>query len=85
MLKSLSIVLIAAFFISGFTGCEAKKTAAQIRAEKERVWKIDKTQRAAKFYKILIQKYPDTEYAAKAKQNLAALGPVPATPKPVAH
>jgi len=81
MLKTLSLIFVAALLASGMTGCEQKKTAAQLRAEREKAWAADKKVRAAKFYGILAQKYPDSPYAAQAKQRLAALGPV-ATPKP---
>jgi hypothetical protein len=81
MLKMRYLVLVAALLASGMTGCEAKKTVAQIHAEKEKAWAADKKQRAVKFYGILVQKYPDSPYATQAKQSLAALGPV-GTPKP---
>ncbi len=65
----------------GLAACQKKKTAAEIRAEKEKVWRVEQRSRAAKYYHDLIEKYPDSQFVAEAKQRLAAMGPV-ATPKP---
>jgi hypothetical protein len=61
-------------------GCEGKKTAAQLNLEKQKAWQAQKKERAARTYQELIEKFPDSEHVAEAKQRLAAIGPV-ATPK----
>lgn len=82
MLKPLHFVLIAALLGLSLTACDSKKTAAQLQLEKEKAWRADKLQRSAKFYQILIDKYPDSPHAAEARQRLAAMGPLVGTPKP---
>ncbi len=74
MSKTLPFLLLAALMATGPIGCEQKKTAAQLHAEKEAVWRTDKHQKAIKYYQDLAQKYPDSPYAAQAKERLAAMG-----------
>jgi outer membrane protein assembly factor BamD (BamD/ComL family) len=74
MAKTLHLVLLVALFALGATACEKKKTAAQMHAEKQAAWQADKRQRAIKYYQDLAQKYPDSPYAAQAKERLAAMG-----------
>ena len=80
MSKYICLVLTVALS-AGLVSCEQKKTAAQIHAEKEAAWKAEKKERAVKFYRDLVQRYPDSPYAAQAKARLAALGAA-GTPKP---
>jgi len=82
MLKSFQSVLLAALLCLGFASCGQQKTAAQKRAEQEKLWRADKLQRSAKFYQILLDKYPDSKNAAEARQSLSGLTPLVGTPKP---
>lgn len=63
-----------------FAACGGKKTAAELNLEKQKAWQAEKKIRAARTYQDLIEKFPDSEHVAEAKQRLAVLGPV-ATPK----
>ena len=81
MLKKLLLILMSAAICLGTVACTKKKTAAQQAAEKEKVWREQQRIKAAKYYRDLSEKYPDSEYAAKAKERLQGLGPVP-TPAP---
>jgi outer membrane protein assembly factor BamD (BamD/ComL family) len=83
MLKKFSLLLLAAAVCFAGTGCEHKKTLAELQAEKAKVFRDKQKIAAIKSYNDLITKYPDSEFAAKAKERLAALGPPPATPVPV--
>jgi hypothetical protein len=87
MLKLLSLCMAAVLLAGGATSCDKGKTAAQIHLEQETAWQADKRQRAIKYYRDLALKYPDSPYAAQAKERLAALGttvqpPPNAAPKP---
>lgn len=82
MSKSFHSTLLAVLLCFGVAACGPEKTAAQKKADAEKAWRADKLQRSAKFYQILIDKYPDSKYAADAKQQLAALTPLVGTPKP---
>jgi len=79
MLKTLPLVLFAAFLSFVQVGCEGKKTAAEEKAEQITAEKAKRKIQAAKYYTELIEKYPDSKYADQARQRLQALGPV-ATP-----
>ena len=78
----LVLVLLAAF-AAGTAGCDKNKTAAQLAAERQGLIKAEKKQKARQYYTELIEKYPESEHSAKAKERLRALGPMTATPKPV--
>ena len=82
MPKSFHSVLLVTLLCLGLASCGQEKTAAQKRAEQEKVWRADKLQRSAKFYQILLDKYPDSKNATEAKQLLAGLTPLVGTPKP---
>jgi hypothetical protein len=77
MLQRLIPVLLAAFILSCATAC--KKTPQQEAAAKLAAEKADKKQKAIKNYQDLVKKYPESQYAEKAKTRLQALGPA-ATP-----
>jgi hypothetical protein len=81
MLKTLLLVLLSTALCLGATGCKKKLTAAQQKAEQDKKWREEQRIRAAKYYDEIVKKYPDSEFAAKAKQRLQELGPVP-TPAP---
>ncbi len=72
-----AIVILAC---AAATSCEEKKTAAQLHAEKELAWRADKKQRATKAYQQIVQKYPDSPFAAEARKRLDATG-ASASPK----
>lgn len=78
MLKTAPL-LLAALVCLASTGCEKKKSAAELKVEQEKFKKEEKRQKAAQFYGELIKKFPDSEHVPEAKQRLQALGPV-ATP-----
>ena len=79
MLKTAPLLLAAALLCFASTGCEQKKSAAELKAAQDKLKKEEKRQRAAKYYEELITKFPDSEFADEAKKRLQALGPV-ATP-----
>ncbi|HEY2342848.1 MAG TPA: hypothetical protein VGH90_07460 [Chthoniobacteraceae bacterium] len=74
MSKNLCLVLAIVLASGGMVSCSKEKTAAQIHMEQEAAWRADKRERAIKFYRDLATKYPDSPYAAQAKERLAALG-----------
>ncbi len=83
MSNKLALLLFAAVIVLGGTACEHKKTAAEFQVEKAKGFRDKQKIAAIKSYNDLITKYPDSEFAAKAKERLTALGPPPATPIPV--
>jgi hypothetical protein len=74
--------LCLAAVLCGTAACDKKKNAAELQAEKQKAFKERQRGEAIKAYTALVTKFPDSEYAAKAKERLAALGPPPATPAP---
>jgi outer membrane protein assembly factor BamD (BamD/ComL family) len=83
LLTKLLPVLIAVACILGATGCEKKKTAAELQKEKVDAFRKHQKIEAIKAYTDLVNKYPESEHIAEAKAKLQALGPMPATPTPV--
>ena len=79
MLKFVPLLLSAVFLTFAETGCEKKKTQAQLNAERDKLAKDERKKQAVKYYQELVDKYPDSEFAAQAKERLRAIGPV-ATP-----
>ncbi len=86
MFRAPYLLLFALILAFSGAGCEQKKTAAQLNAEKEKVWREQQRLKAAKYYQDLIDKFPDSPHVAEAKTRLLALGPIAtpkgATPKP---
>jgi len=80
MFRASYLLLFACLIVFSGAACEQKKTAAQINAEREKLWQQQQKVRAAKYYQDLIDKFPDSPHVAEAKTRLLALGPV-ATPK----
>ena len=74
------VLLLALVSLLGATACEHKKTAAEIQAEKSNAFRLHQKGEAIKAYKDLVDKFPTSEYAAKAQERLKVLGPPPATP-----
>lgn len=75
--------LVALVCVLSFTACEKKKTSAEIQKEKVDAFRKKQKIEAIKSYTELVNKYPDSEHAAAAKERLKILGPLPATPTPV--
>jgi TolA-binding protein len=73
MLQRFLLPSLAAFVLLGATAC--KKSPAAAAAAKIAAEKADKKQKAIKNYQELVKKYPQSEYAEKAKTRLQALGP----------
>ena len=70
-------VLVALFVFGGVAACKKspqQQTEARLAAER-----ADKKQKAIKNYQDLLKKYPESQFAEKAKTRLQALGPA-ATP-----
>jgi hypothetical protein len=66
------------------TGCgEKKKTAAERQAEIVDKFRKHQKIEAIKAYTDLINKFPESEHVADAKERLKVLGPMPASPTPV--
>ena len=80
MLKRSALLLLAAAFCLGGTACDQKKTQAELKAEEKIKFRAKQKQVAIKVYKDLLDKYPDSEFAPKAKERLQRLGPPAATP-----
>jgi TolA-binding protein len=70
-------MLLAAFVVVGAAAC--KKSPQEAAAAKLAADKADKKQKAIRHYQELVKKYPNSEYAEKAKTRLQTLGPA-ATP-----
>jgi len=86
MIRTIALVLLAAVLTAGATGCKKKKTAAELQEEKVNAFRARQKNEAIKAYTALVTKYPDSEYAPKAKERLNVLGPLPAaTPAAAKH
>lgn len=74
---------IVLFIVAGAValgGASCKKSQKDVTAEKQAKFRADQKAKAIARYQELVKKYPDSEYAEKAKERIRALGPV-ATPK----
>jgi TolA-binding protein len=81
LLKKLPLLLALASLL-GTTACEHKETAAEKQARKVQTFRQHQKVEAIKAYTELVNKFPDSEFAAKAQERLKVLGPLPtATPK----
>lgn len=80
--KSFSLFLAVVLGL-GAVACEHKKTAAEIQAARMNAFRTRQKGEAIKAYTALVNKYPDSDFAAKAKERLQVLGPMPTTPAPV--
>ena len=81
LLKKLPYLVALACVLS-FTACEKKKTSSELQREKVDTFRKQQKIEAIKRYKDLVEKYPDSEHVAAAKERLKILGPLPATPTP---
>ena len=82
MLPRPALLLLAAALCLGGAACKETKTQAELIAEKKTAFKAKQKQVAIKAYKDLAEKYPESEFAPKAKDKLQQLGPLTATPAP---
>ena len=82
MLPRSALLLLAIAVCLGGVACKDTKTQAELMAEKKKEFKAKQKQVAIKAYKDLVDKYPDSEFAPKAKEKLQQLGPLTATPAP---
>jgi len=83
LLKKLPYFIALACILSFTAACEKKKTAAEIQKEKVDAFRHKQKIEAIKAYTELVNKYPESEHIAAAKEKLKTLGPLPATPTPV--
>ena len=84
LLKKLPFLLVLACLLS-VTACgEKKKTASEVHKEKEDAFRKHQKIEAIKAYTDLVNKFPDSDHVAEAKERLKVLGPMPATPTPAA-
>ena len=79
LLKKLPLLLALASLL-GTTSCEQKQTEAEKQKAKVDAFRVHQKIQAIKAYKDIVEKFPDSEYAAKAQERLKAIGPPPATP-----
>jgi outer membrane protein assembly factor BamD (BamD/ComL family) len=77
MVTRLHLILACTTLTLGFTACKKSDQAQKAAAEAK--WRADQKQKATKNYQEIVKKYPESPYAAKAKERLSALGPA-ATP-----
>jgi hypothetical protein len=73
-----SLLLLLAFAATALPACKPNKEKEAAAAQAKLL--ADKKQRALKNYQDLVKKYPESEFAEKAKERIRALGPA-ATPK----
>lgn len=78
MLNKILPILLAVVFAFGAAACKGKKTAAEVQAEKEKTWRTEQRTKAIKYYSEITEKFPDSQYAPKAKERLNAMGAQPA-------
>ena len=82
MLPRPASLLLAALLCLGGAGCKEKQTQAEQQAQAKVQFRAKQKQVAIKAYKDLADKYPESEFASKAKEKLQHLGPPAATPAP---
>jgi hypothetical protein len=77
MVNRISSLLFAAAIAAGAVSC--KKSSGPSAADREAKFRAEQKAKALKAYQDLVKKYPDSEYADKAKERIRALAP-PTTP-----
>lgn len=82
MLKRSALLLLATALCLGGAACDNRQTQAELKAQRVREFRAKQKQMAIKSYQDLVEKYPDSEFAPKARARLDQLGPPTATPKP---
>jgi outer membrane protein assembly factor BamD (BamD/ComL family) len=78
MRQNIVLLLLAAALLAGGTACKKKQSTAEKQAAVVNAFRQKQKIEAIKSYTALVEKYPDSEFAAKAKERLAVLGPLPA-------
>lgn len=82
MLRILFAFAVPTLLLIGISGCKKEQSAAQKEAARVEAFRLRQKAQAIKSYTDLVEKYPESEWAPKAKERLGALGPMPtATPK----
>jgi outer membrane protein assembly factor BamD (BamD/ComL family) len=81
MFRLIQLTLLALCFLFAAPACTKKKTAAEETAARNEAFKEGQKLKAAKAYQELVENYPDSPFAAQAKERLDQMGPI-ATPKP---
>lgn len=75
----LTISLAALALLGGPIGCKKTPSAAENQQAQEAAAREQAKAQAVKYYNELAEKYPDSEFAPKARERISAIGPV-ATP-----
>ncbi len=75
MLKNILHLALAVGLVAGSVGCKSKKPVALKPGELTEAQKADLKKKALDNYKKLVEKYPDSEHAAKAQERIKALAP----------
>lgn len=78
MVQRIVSFIVAGVVVLGAVSC--KKSQKDLAAEKQAKFRAEQKARALKNYQDLVKKYPESEYAEKAKERIRALTP-PSTPK----
>jgi hypothetical protein len=78
MSQKFFLLLISAAVLAGAVACTKKETAAERQAKVVQTFRNKQKIEAIKSYTALVEKYPDSEFAPKAKERLGVLGPLPA-------
>jgi TolA-binding protein len=82
MVKHIAGLLLVFILSLGQCGCgEKTKSPAELKAEKEKLWRERQRVQAIKYYNELIKNYPDSPHIDEAKKKLDALGPAPTPAK----
>lgn len=79
MAKRIALILLAAVISCGGVACKKDKKSTE--AEKVAKFRAEQKKKAVNAYQELVKKYPDSQYADKAKERLKAIGPTPAPKK----
>lgn len=75
MLRPFLHLLLAAALCFGASACKKKQTDAQKRAADDQKWREQQRQKAITYYSELVEKFPDSPFAAQAREKLQQLGP----------
>lgn len=78
MVQRIVLFIVAGLIALGAASC--KKSQKDVAAEKQAKFRSEQKAKAIARYQELVKKYPESEYAEKAKERIRALTP-PSTPK----
>lgn len=76
MLKKPFVLLLALVLSLGVAACKSEKSNVEQQEAQEKQWREQQRQKAARYYNELVEKYPDSPFAEKARERLQAMGPV---------